>query len=119
MQPSGRLLRPAPKDRHIDLLFDALDSDDSNEVVITSKSSPSSREVPSLPADFPKPKPKLGRSDETASSRAGGATKNQDPSIQQSEREENPQEKKAIDAVAGPAPHRLHHGRAAALREST
>ena len=52
------LLRPPPRDRHIDLLFDALDSDDSNEVVTLKEFAQFARSS-ELPADFPKPKPKL------------------------------------------------------------
>ena len=52
------LLKPAPKDRYIDVLFDALDSDDSNEVVTLKEFAQFARSS-ELPADFPKPKPKL------------------------------------------------------------
>ena len=48
------LLRPPAKDRHIDLLFDALDSDDSNEVVTLKEFAQFARSA-ELPDDFPKP----------------------------------------------------------------
>ena len=52
------LLKPPPRDRYVDLLFDALDSDDSNEVVTLKEFAQFARSS-ELPADFPKPKPKL------------------------------------------------------------
>ena len=58
LKSGSGLLRPPPRDRHIDLLFDALDSDDSNEVA-NPKGVRAVRAVTELPADFPKPKPKL------------------------------------------------------------
>jgi hypothetical protein len=93
------LLRPAPKDRHIDLLFDALDSDDSNEVVTLKEFAQFARSA-ELPADFPKPKPKLDKPMKRPKSAPAVRRRIRTLSIQQSERAAHPAtRKKAIQLL--------------------
>ena len=111
------LLRPAPRDRHIDLLFDALDSDDSNEVV-TLKEFAQFGEKCRAAGRLPEAQAQA-RCCEAPKVGARGATKNQDPLHPTKRARGAPGDaKEGHRAVASLAPHRLHHGRATALRES-
>ena len=83
------LLRPPPRDRYIDLLFDALDSADSKEVVTIEEFAQFARSS-DLPADFPKPKPKLDRIVKRPRSAPAVRRKIRTLSIEQSERAAHP-----------------------------